>query len=325
MLVPLILLQTLFFKTTTGDIYQAIDNVPAGQCVLTGSEELVFEATNFNTCNEIVLQPGCYRAELRGGVGTMNEYCLEAVEQNIINTMSALFSISEPTTIYALRGGDGNAGGVNLNSSGNYTGAFGGGASGVDSILVVNDKVWRANGGAGKTCAISAKKIVNTTVAGYALGNGLGGNAIDITTNSQKRAFYYYVNETSAIYSVGGGGGGAPNRIASKRWYNKSPLFNEEIVIDAGTDGTPEVGGNGGDIKTCTTFDCAEFAVANGGRGGATVEFNCGGQVAYSYGGGGGGASIQTSSVSTKVRNGGDGGSGSTGTSNVSFLRIYKM
>lgn len=322
MLVPLMLLQTLFFKTTAGDVYQAIDNVPAGQCVLTGSEELVFEATNFNTCNEIVLQPGCYRAELRGGVGTMNEYCLEAVEQNIINTMSALFSISEPTTIYALRGGDGNAGGVNLSTSGNYTGAFGGGASGVDSILVVDDKIWRANGGTGKTCAISAKKIVNTTVAGYALGNGQGGNAINITTDSKKRAFYYYVRDSSVIYSVGGGGGGAPNRIASKGWYRQSPLFNEEIVIDAGTDGTPEVGGNGGDIKTCTTLDCAEFAVANGGYGGATVEFNCGGQVAYSYGGGGGGGAALTN---LNAINGGDGGSGSTGTSNISFLRIYKM
>lgn len=42
-------------------------------------------------------------------------------------------------------------------------------------------------------------------------------------------------------------------------------------------------------------------------------------------GGGDGGASIQTTSWSTTVCNGGDGGSGSTGTSNISFLRIYKM
>lgn len=322
MLVPLILLQTLFFKTTAGDIYQAIDNVPAGQCVLTGSEELVFEATNFNTCNEIVLQPGCYRAELRGGVGTMNEKCSEAEQQDMINTTSALFSISETTTVYALRGGDGNAGTVNM--SGTKLCSVGGGASGVDSVLVVGNDVWRADGGAGKVCAVALYSLHNTTKSGMIHGGG-GGGKKDMSLSILNR-WVFYVNSYN-YYAVGGGGGGAPDNIGGKTSdpsYSR-PLIRDDMLIEYGADATFYAGGKGGDVLSCKTPDCTDLVSATGGNGGATVEFSCGGQVAYSYGGGGGGASIQTSSGSTTVCNGGDGGSGSTGTSNISFLRIYKM
>lgn len=322
MLVPLILLQTLFFKTTTGDIYQAIDNVPAGQCVLTGSEELVFEATNFNTCNEIVLQPGCYRAELRGGVGTMNEYCLEAVDLDSVKTISALFSISEATTVYALRGGDGNAGGVNLYPSGNYTGAFGGGASGVDSILVVNDKVWRANGGVGNICAITSK---NTATGITNIDYGAGGGGNNFTQTQTSRAVFYGASSSSAIYVNGGGGGGAPNIPANKEIGINSGSHSDIVERNIGQDGSTDSGGDGGNVTSCTTFDCSELVTATGGKGGKNISYNCGGETVTAYGGGGGGGAIRSYTTYNIKIDGGDGGSGSTGTSNVSFLRIYKM
>ena len=75
MLLPLALLSALYFKTSDGNIYHTIDKIPDGMCVLNNNgEELVYEATNFNTCNEITLQPGCYRAELRGGISLQNEH-----------------------------------------------------------------------------------------------------------------------------------------------------------------------------------------------------------------------------------------------------------
>ena len=321
MLVPLMLLQTLFFKTSDGRVYQTIDNVPAGQCVMTGTEELVYEVSNFNTCNEIVLQPGCYRAELRGGIGTMNEKCSEADEQDTIEMISALFSISEPTTIYALRGGDGNAGSANM--SGTMLCSVGGGASGVDSILVVNDRVWRANGGNGKVCDVARYSLHNTTSSGMSYGNGGGGNK-DMSTLALNRCIFSIDIYSGNHFAIGGGGGGAPYNIGGLE-ETSSAKPSADIVVDYGQNGTFNMGGNGGNVSSCRTTDCLDLVSATGGRGGATVEFHCGGQVAYSYGGGGGGASVRTSKTSATLCNGGDGGSGSTGTSNVSFIRIYKM
>ncbi len=82
----------------------------------------------------------------------------------------------------------------------------------------------------------------------------------------------------------------------------------------------------GGDIVTCKSVSdgCAELVTANGGTGGVSVFYSCGGQTAVSYGGGGGG-SYSVNYPSVGALDGGDGGSGSTGTSDVSFLRIYKM
>lgn len=320
MLVPLMLLQTLFFKTTAGDVYQAIDNVPAGQCVLTGSEELVFEATNFNTCNEIVLQPGCYRAELRGGVGTMNEKCSEAEQQDMINTTSALFSISETTTIYALRGGDGNAGTVNM--SGTKLCSVGGGASGVDSVLVVGNDVWRADGGVGNICAITSK---NTATGTTNIDYGAGGGGNNFTQAQTSMAVFYGASSSSAIYVNGGGGGGAPNIPANKEFEINSGSHSDIVERNIGQDGSTDSGGDGGNVTSCTTFDCSELVTATGGKGGKNISYNCGGETVTAYGGGGGGGAIRSYTTYNIKIDGGDGGSGSTGTSNVSFLRIYKM
>ena len=320
MLLPLALLSALYFKTSDGNIYHTIDKIPDGMCVLNNNgEELVYEATNFNTCNEIVLQPGCYRAELRGGIGLQNEYCLDIVEHDLTRTESAIFNISEPTTVYVFRGGDGNAGGVNVVNNG--TGAFGGGASGMDSILVVGDRVWRASGGVGKTCSTSIKVEINragahTTIA---VGNGVGGNSELVQLVSQKRV---YLSAGIYRYGFGGGGGASPNGAGGTDWQYHYDFINTDEYVNAGTNGTDERGGSGGDIYVCKDFSCTTMVAATGGIGGATVTYECGGQVAKSYGGGGGGGAYH---IYNGVADGGDGGSGSTDHSDTSFVRIYKI
>ena len=320
----LLLAQTLFVKTPDGNVYKSVNDVPVGQCILTGEEELVFEASNFNTCNEVVLQPGCYRAEMRGGIGTANENCLDHIGFDDNTTISAVFSISQPTTVYALRGGDGNPGEVII--SGNYAGSFGGGASGVDSILVIGDRVWRANGGAGKTC-IKAKGLTSTNQVSYAtsvqIGNGFGGG-VNLSDHINAARAFHMSPQVSYMYSIGGGGGGAPSGVGGANWQYKYTYPTDGIVINPGENGTSLSGGDGGNITSCMDYNCTELRTISGGRGGATMSYVCGGKYAYSHGGGGGGASIQIM-TSTNTKAGGDGGSGSTGTSNISFVRIYKM
>ena len=319
MLLPLALLSALYFKTSDGNIYHTIDKIPDGMCILNNAgTELVYEATNFNTCNEITLQPGCYRAELRGGIGLQNEYCLDIVEQDFTPTISAIFSISEPTTVYVFRGGDGNPGGVNVVNNG--TGSFGGGASGVDSILVVGDRVWRASGGVGKMCStsISIKKQFNqagayTTIAD---GNGVGGNSELVQLVSQKRT---YVSREPYIYGIGGGGGASPNGAGGTDWQYHHDFINTDEYVNAGTNGTDERGGNGGDIYVCYNPSCTSRVSATGGVGGETIKYECGGQTAKTYGGGG------AYHISNGVADGGDGGSGSTDHSDTSFIRIYRI
>ncbi|MBE6461011.1 MAG: hypothetical protein E7007_03875 [Alphaproteobacteria bacterium] len=319
MLLPLALLSALYFKTSDGNIYHTIDKIPDGMCILNNNgTELVYEATNFNTCNEIVLQPGCYRAELRGGIGLQNERCLDVVAQDIIETVSAIFNINEPTTVYVFRGGDGNAGGVNVVN--NKTGAFGGGASGVDSMLVVGDRVWRASGGAGASCVMPMYSYVNMDTGGYAGGIGIGGDFDDVSLNQWR---IYQHQNNYRIYATAGGGGASPNGAGGTDWKYHHDFINGDEYVNAGTNGTDERGGNGGDIYVCKDFSCTTMVAATGGIGGATVTYECGGQTAKTYGGGGGGGAY-SGDYSTAV-NGGNGGSGSSGTSDVSFVRIYKI
>ena len=322
MLLPLALLSALYFKTSDGNIYHTIDKIPDGMCLLNNNgTELVYEATNFNTCNEIELQPGCYRAELRGGIGLQNEYCLSIAEQDFTPTISATFSINEPTTVYVFRGGDGNPGGVNVINN-RFTSAFGGGASGVDSILVVGDRVWRAPGGAGTTCVHSIYTDINITGNSDTMGIGSGGNFDNVLLN-QRRIYHY--RDDAHLFATGGGGGASPNGTGGTDWQIRENFIkgNDNEYVNVGTNGTDEYGGNGGDIYVCYNLSCTSMVSAKGGDGGKTIKYKeCGGQTAKSYGGGGGGGT-HTSVYSTA--NGGNGGSGSTNTSDVSFVRIYKI
>jgi hypothetical protein len=332
MLLPLALLSALYFKTSDGNIYHTIDEIPPGMCILNNNgEELVYEVpdTEINDCIEKTLQPGCYRAELRGGIGLQNEHCRSIAEQDFTPIVSAIFSINEPTTVFVLRGGDGKPGGVNVVNN-KYTGAFGGGASGVDSILVVGDRVWRASGGVGKTCTTSIKteanRIAETTTV--AVGNGIGGNSALSGTVSQKRG-YMHSSTYNSFYGIGGGGGASPNGAGGTDWQYHSAFINADVeYVNPGTNGTNcpngtgECGGNGGDIYVCKHRSCTSYVEAKGGEGGETIEYKCGGQAAKSYGGGGGGGAYVSAYTTA---NGGDGGSGSTNTSDVSFVRIYKI
>ena len=326
MIIPLVMLQTLFVQMPSGATYKAVDDVPAGTCVMSGEEQLVFEATNFNVCNEVVLEPGCYRAELRGGVGGKNELCSDVVDFDSGNVGAALFSLPEKSSVYVLRGGDGNPGEVNTING--YAGTVGGGASGVDSILVVGNRVWRASGGNGKTCVGVDGGFLNVNCLSYHTvvrnGNGVGGNYNLIGHINGYRA--YSTNGTFYIFGVGGGGGSGYVGTGGAKWSFSTSFIKEGEFVNAGTDGDDTSGGNGGDISVCATVECTDTVTGVGGRGGKNVYFNCAGQSAVSYGGGGGGASFYTLHYNNNdAIDGGDGGSGSTGTSDVSFVRIYKM
>lgn len=318
-----ILASALYITGPGGNIYMAADDVPQGSCVMSGTEELVYEANNINVCNSVVLEPGCYRAELRGGVGLKNDECVDFVALSETSIVSALFSLSEPTTIYAFRGGDGNPGTVNKHT--NKHGTFGGGASGVDSLLVVGERVWRAEGGAGNTCTISYNNSALNrlyTATAVTIGNGFGGKSGLSGSVNGYRAFRVYKNDT---FGVGGGGGGAPDDKGGTSWQYNYVSSYSGVSVGAGENGSADGGGNGGDSTSCKTYKCTELLSATGGVGGKNVTWNCGGQVATSYGGGGGGATIYGASSTSYYANGGNGGSGSTGTSDTSFIRIYKM
>lgn len=59
----------------------------------------------------------------------------------------------------------------------------------------------------------------------------------------------------------------------------------------------------------------------NGGAGGATVAFSCGGHTLNSYGGG----AVQAKFTLAVNMDGGAGGTGTTGASDTSYVRIYKF
>lgn len=323
MLLPIAFLSALYITGPSGNVYMAANDVPKGSCVMSGAEELVYEATNINTCNSVVLEPGCYRAELRGGVGLKNDECVDFVALSETSIVSALFSLGETTTVYAFRGGDGNPGTVN--KYGTKHGTFGGGASGVDSLLVVGDRVWRAEGGAGNTCTISynnsaINRLYSATAA--TIGNGFGGKSGKSGNVNGYRGFRVYKTDT---YGVGGGGGGAPSDTGGSKWQYNNVSSYAGVSVDAGGNGDANGGGDGGDVTSCSTYKCTAMVSVTGGAGGNNVSFACGGQTAISYGGGGGGGAVFGSGNTTSSANGGNGGSGSTGTSDNSFLRIYKM
>ena len=321
------LLATLHIMTHNGAIYDVVEDIPAGSCIIGGTETLVYEASTFNTCQEIRLKPGCYRVEMMGGLGGKNEECKDWAEQMITSPLSGMFTLDTETTVYAFRGGDGMPGTVN--KSGSYYGTFGGGASGADSIVVVGDRVFRARGANGQSCRgmFGWGLCINSESSSLYQGMGRGAGFVEsggISNNQRFCVNTELIGYTAfRIRQVGGGGGGAPSGTGGTRWqYNTN--CPADTVIDAGADATTAGGGNGGDITNAYyNPDDTTPKSATGGRGGANVTWQCGGQTIVSYGGGGGGACVN--GVAVQTADGGDGGSGSTGTSNTSYLRIYKM
>lgn len=309
----------LHIKNADGEIYH-IAVMPVGGGIFDAAETLVYEENTINTCQSFELPVGIYRVEMRGGTGGKPYACRGGYgTQNFKgDVVSSIFKLNEKTVVYALRGGDGNNGAV-INSHQ----IPGGAASGVDSILVVGNRVIRANGGTGTRCLNWVIRTPDNTGGhgGSLAQGGAGGIYPQASMNDGGRASDY----SSVFYS--GGGGGAPSGTGG---VNASGL----TCLNAGFDATDSGGGNGGDIQNPYN-DSETLNYAFGGSGGQNVYFSCGGQNIISYGGGGAGAicirrvedSCETKGIwcVSDCFNGGDGGSGSTGTSNDSFIKIYKI
>jgi len=156
---------------------------------------------------------------------------------------------------------------------------------------------------------------------------GTGAGYQETNTPRNLRACILTGNYGNPTYywNLGGGGGGAPSGTGGTTWqYNKN--CPSDTVVSAGTDATNAGGGDGGGV-TDAYYKPGDTTPKNaaGGRGGANVTFQCGGQTITIYGGGGGGACISGYYGAGVAVPGGDGGSGSTNTSTNSFIRIYKM
>ena len=308
---------SLHIMDHTGAVYHVAVRAQDEQ-LATGTETLVYEQSAINTCETVTLDAGLYRAELRGGSGGLPSKCDDAsATLGFINT--SIFKLDASTTISVFRGGDGsNSGTVNQHQ------VTGGGASGVDSLVVLPTRTIRATGGAGSACwgwaTLSAFTWGSLTVRGSYVGGG--GGVSDMA------------NGLNGVVNVGymaGGGGGAPNGTGGAAVKNTT----------AGANATSTGGGNGGDA-TNPIGDSKTSNIGYGGRGGANVTWTCGGQTITSYGGGGGGGMCAMYSAGecaahggtpggsgvacyADCADGGDGGSGSTGTSTDSYVKIYRI
>ena len=311
----------MHIKNANGDVYH-VALVPIDGGIYDGSETLVYEEGAINACNEVRLTTGIYRVELRGGSGGRPASCQSGmgVQRFEGEVVSSIFKLNEDTTVSVFRGGDGNDSKRN-----NIHQVSGGGASGVDSMLVVNGRAIRAIGGVGSKCITGTVSGLNG--GGYALFDvcygGGGGVYTDKTINNGAPVKYqargYCAAGGGGSNDTGGGSGGADSSSYS--------------YITGGTDASATAGGDGGNV-TNNKNNSLSKNVGYGGKGGENVNFSCGGHIATSYGGGGGGAMCffyQTSCESTGLWcdndcvDGGDGGSGSTGGSSTSFVKIYKI
>lgn len=316
---------SIHVKTHSGDIYH-VPVMPLDGGIFDGTEHLVYEENTINTCQAFELPAGIYRAELRGGSGGKPYRCNSGTGtiRSPGEYVSSVFKLNNATTLYALRGGDGNnSPTVTIHQ------IPGGGASGVDSILVVGNRTIRANGGPGAKCMnFNAQSYYDGSFALHSgrCAPGGGGNYSDTFINTGGNG---YLRGSGGCAGAGGGsnvygGGGGGNAISS------STLMS----LGAGTPGTATGGGNGGNATNLLGTSMTKNN-AVGGTGGKNVTYSCGGQTAVSYGGGGGGATCALRSESTCERlgawcesdcaDGGAGASGSTGTSETSFIKIYKI
>ena len=310
---------TLHVQNTDGKIYHAIV-IPDGGEFLDASEKLVYSADSINTCQPVTLDAGMYRVELRGGAGGKQSRCNVGLGTTnpIANTVSQIFKLPTQTTVYAFRGGDGNdSDAVTIHQ------IPGGGASGVDSMLVVGDRAIVGIGAPSSQC-------FNLAISSYPS----GGAAISFRCQSTPSGTYAIENIEigqaigTSYYGCGGGGGGAPNGIGG------TSVSYINVKITAGTNATSDGGGNGGDAENLMG-DSQTKNIAYGGAGGKNVYWQCAGHTAVSYGGGGGGATCALVIPSicesmglwcySDCADGGNGASGSTGKSDTSYVKIYKI
>lgn len=308
-------LHALHFMDSSGNVYHAQamgsdcpsrTRISDGVNVYNiGGYELIYDVSDINKCVEVSLDSGCYRLEIRGGKGGDGG-------GNSGSGMQALaqeyeFKLSGTSTAYLFRGGDGADGDIIISSE-VYSGG-GGGASGLDSVVILNGDEYSSTGGAGGRGA--SARDYNGKVQNC--GGGGGGNAVDGDINGMNAAGYYAINNN--FYMCGAGGGGAPTGIGGDKYIDI--VSDKSYSGEAGESADANAGGTGGKSYRIV-------ASKDGGAGGQSNIFSCGGRAMYSYGGGGGGA-IQTKAVSQINLNGGNGGAGTTGISSTSYIRIYKF
>lgn len=267
-----------------------------------GAQTLVYESDSFDVCETVTLVPGCYYVEVRGGRGGDGGNNVGSGANATIQSYN--FVINQQTDVFVFRGADGNAGGVN--TDGNIATGGGGGASGAPSLFAVNDVIIVSDGGAGGRGGLATNNGGQAFECGSGGGGGVGQNANGLNAVAHYTWDYNFL-------MCGAGGGGAPNGLG-------------------GTDASALSGGYGGGASAAASLNSGGaggnawriVGSTDGGAGGATVSFSCAGQNLYSYGGGGGGA-VQAKFTLPVNMDGGAGGSGTTGTSDVSFVRIYRF
>ncbi|MBE6461010.1 MAG: hypothetical protein E7007_03870 [Alphaproteobacteria bacterium] len=311
---------TLHVQNTDGKIYHAIV-IPQGGELFDASEKLVYSENSINTCQPVTLDAGMYRVELRGGGGGKQSRCDQGTGTTrfVGNPVSNYFKLPTQTTVYAFRGGDGN-------DSPTVT-AYqipGGGASGVDSMLVIGDRAIVGIGAPSSQCF----KLNARAYPGGGSGVGLYCQSTPSGTYSIQNIKIGDSHVVSNRFGCGAGGGGAPNGVGG------AAVSYINVKITAGTNATSDGGGNGGDAENLMG-DSQTKNLGIGGIGGKNVYWQCAGHTAVSYGGGGGGATCALAVPSScesggswcysDCADGGNGASGSTGTSDTSYVKIYKI
>lgn len=99
----------LHIKQSNGEIYYVM-LVPVDGQIMDAVENIIIDVAPINTCISYELPAGIYRVELQGGAGGMPSRCNAGTGKQHFpgNYVSSFFKTNSPTTIYALRGGDGN-------------------------------------------------------------------------------------------------------------------------------------------------------------------------------------------------------------------------
>ncbi len=316
---------SLHIQKQNGEIYH-VALMPVGGNISNATETLIYEQKSINTCEQVNLSAGIYRAEIRGGTGGKPYRCASGtgLTRNYSNIVSEIFKLNQDTTIYSFRGGDGNDSGAISTYQ-----ITGGGASGTDSILIAGTQIIIAHGGTGSHCMmVSGSAPGGGGWSANMCAGGGGGNYFEDTVNNGSNSNKTQGNNLRC--APGGGGANASTGGATGTIYPTSHSVN----VTQGTSANSVGGGNGGNAHNLNE-NSETLNIATGGTGGKNTYYSCGGQTAVSYGGGGGGAIclLRQENTCTTIGawcrtdcfNGGDGGTGSTNTSNDSFVKIYRI
>lgn len=300
-------IKTLRFKDDQGQIYYLVNAKEIEEELqFSLSENVTAENTNACISNAVTLPAGTYRVKLKGGrggdggtpsgVNAQHSLGLEAIEQTYE------FQLSEPTPIYAFKGGDGMPGTAGGKDGPAYA-PSGGGSSGGPSAIIVKGQLMISQGGFGGSGGNGV--LSNGTL--YEYGAGAGGG-----DGPQKNGAAGFANAAQQ-FAVGGGGGAAPGGLGGAGYTDPN---NTRWYSNPGQDAVGNDSGAGG-----TAFNTNSYAGVGGVPGTGSVQWSCGGHALYSYGGGSGGGLA----TKNKGATGGSGGSGTTSTSSSSYIDIYKL